>query len=46
MSRKIKNPNLHSEGGAPTPCELKRWQRRRETLEKFERLRRQEMRAA
>jgi hypothetical protein len=40
---KGKNPNLHSENGAPTPAEMARWQRRRETLEKYERLRRQEM---
>lgn len=38
-----RNPNLHSENGAPTPAELKRWQRRRDTLEKFERIRSHEM---
>ena len=41
---KGKNPNLHSENGAPTPAEVKRWQRRRDTLEKYERIRRQEAR--
>jgi hypothetical protein len=41
---KGRNPNLHSENGAPTPAEVKRWQRRRETLEKYERIRRQEAR--
>lgn len=38
-----RNPNLHSEHGLPTAAEEKRWARKKETLEKFERMRRQEM---